>query len=148
MDPLSTLTAIMQLVSNAYSVSRELYQLVDAIRNAPTHITAMAQDIQSLYLVLGSLQGLLADLQKLSPLPGILPILESLQQPLSHCLFALDQLQQKLDKYSRPASDGKIRMRKWTAFRWQFTEKDALFWRENLLSYKLTLDIAVATANL
>ncbi|GKZ23551.1 hypothetical protein AbraIFM66951_007569 [Aspergillus brasiliensis] len=95
----------MQLVSNAYSVSRELYQLVDAIRNAPTHITAMAQDIQSLYLVLGSLQGLLADLQKLSPLPGILPILESLQQPLSHCLFALDQLQQKLDKYSRPASD-------------------------------------------
>jgi hypothetical protein len=145
---ISSIAGITRLVSNVYGVSRGLYQLFDAIKNAPMHVLGIARDVQSLHFVLGSLQGLLEDLQGSCIPSNVLPILETLQQPLDHCLFALQQLQLKISKYTKAASDGTVHMRKWTAFRWQFTEKDASAWKENLISYKLALDVAVATANL
>ncbi|KAJ9241307.1 hypothetical protein DTO271D3_8388 [Paecilomyces variotii] len=148
MDAIGIISGIMQIVTNVYSVSKGLYEFIEGIKNAPRHVLAIAQDVRGLYLVLGSLQGLLACLHQDSLPSNVLPMLESLQQPLDHCLFAFRQLQQKVGKYTKPASDGQVRMRKWTAFRWQFTEKEADVWREHLISYKLTLDVAIATANL
>ncbi|KAJ9263432.1 hypothetical protein DTO212C5_7617 [Paecilomyces variotii] len=148
MDAIGIISGIMQIVTNVYSVSKGLYEFIEGIKNAPRHVLAIAQDVRGLYLVLGSLQGLLACLHQDSLPSNVLPMLESLQQPLDHCLFAFRQLQQKIGRYTKPASDGQVRMRKWTAFRWQFTEKEADVWREHLISYKLTLDVAIATANL
>ncbi|KAJ9251010.1 hypothetical protein DTO195F2_7945 [Paecilomyces variotii] len=138
----------LNLQHGCHSVSKGLYEFIEGIKNAPRHVLAIAQDVRGLYLVLGSLQGLLACLHQDSLPSNVLPMLESLQQPLDHCLFAFRQLQQKIGRYTKPASDGQVRMRKWTAFRWQFTEKEADVWREHLISYKLTLDVAIATANL
>ncbi|KAJ9220449.1 hypothetical protein DTO169C6_7193 [Paecilomyces variotii] len=138
----------LNLQHGCHSVSKGLYEFIEGIKNAPRHVLAIAQDVRGLYLVLGSLQGLLACLHQDSLPSNVLPMLESLQQPLDHCLFAFRQLQQKVGRYTKPASDGQVRMRKWTAFRWQFTEKEADVWREHLISYKLTLDVAIATANL
>lgn len=148
MDAIGIISGIMQIVTNVYSVSKGLYEFIEGIKNAPRHVLAISQDVRGLYLVLGSLQGLLACLHQDSLPSNVLPMLESLQQPLDHCLFAFRQLQQKVGRYTKPASDGQVRMRKWTAFRWQFTEKEADVWREHLISYKLTLDVAIATANL
>jgi hypothetical protein len=143
---LSVVAGVTAIVVNVYRISKDVYDLIDAIKNAPRHVLAISQDIQALYLVLGSLQNLLEDLDSDHLHPNILPIFESLQQPLNHCFFAFRELQQKICRYTKP--NGQINRTRWAAFRWQFTEKDANLYRNHLASYKLTVSVALATANL
>jgi hypothetical protein len=145
-EPISIVAGVTTIVSNVYRISKDVYDLIDAIENAPKHILAVSQDVHGLYGVLGPLQGLLQDL-KVQKLPdNVFPIFEGLQQPLDHCFWAFRELQMKVCKYTKPTGD--IRRSKWAAFRWQFTEKDANSYRAHLASYKLTVDVALAAANL
>lgn len=148
MEPIDVISGIAQIVTTVYFVSKELYRFVDGIKHAPQRFLAIAQDVRSLYLVLGWLQGLLADFHQDRLPPNVLPILECLQQPLNYCLSAFRHLQEKISRRTTPVGDGRVEMTTWKAFRWHFTDKDANIWREHLLSYKLTLDIVFTTANL
>jgi hypothetical protein len=145
-EAIAIVAGVTTIVNNVWKTSKDVYDLIDSIRNAPKHILAISQDVQGLYMVLGSLQGLLRDLAGHNLPVTLIPIFESLQQPLNHCFFAFCELQQKINKYTKPA--GEINRTKWAAFKWQFTEKDANMFRDHLASYKLTVDVALATANL
>jgi hypothetical protein len=54
------------IVTNVWRVSQHLYELIDGIKNAPRHICAISEVVQGFYIVLGSLQGLLRDLDAVS----------------------------------------------------------------------------------
>jgi hypothetical protein len=145
-EPITIVAGVTTIVGNVWRISKDVYELIDGVGNAPKHIFALAQDVRGLYGVLGSLQGLLQDL-KVDCLPeNVIPIFEGLQQPLDHCFWAFRELQMKICKYIKPTGDP--RQSKWAAFRWQFTEKDTNVYRSHLASYKLTVDVALATANL
>jgi len=130
-EPITIVAGVTTIVGNVWRISKDVYELIDGVGNAPKHIFALAQDVRGLYGVLGSLQ---------------IPIFEGLQQPLDHCFWAFRELQMKICKYIKPTGDP--RQSKWAAFRWQFTEKDTNVYRSHLASYKLTVDVALATANL
>jgi hypothetical protein len=145
-EPLTIVTGVTALIVNIWRISQDVYDLIDGIENAPGHILAVSHDIKGMYMVLGSLQGLLSELDVDRLAPPIKGIFESLQHPLKHCVMAFRQLQYKLYKHTKPSRE--INRSKWSAFWWQFTEKDTVAWRGHFTSYKLTLDVALATANL
>jgi hypothetical protein len=83
------------------------------------------------------------------------PILESLKQPLDHCLSAFCELQQKINKYTKRSGDAKQSKRttfwwdtKKLSIWWEFTERDTAMYQSHLASYKSTIDIALTTATL
>jgi ABC-type hemin transport system substrate-binding protein len=54
-------SAIITLTSAAYASCQILSSTFDEIRNAPKRISALASDLEDLYLVLGTLQALVSD---------------------------------------------------------------------------------------
>jgi hypothetical protein len=145
-EPITIVAGVTTIVGNVWRISKDVSDLIEGIENAPKHILAVSQDVRGLYGVLGPLQGLLQDLKGDRLPENVVPIFEGLQQPLDHCFWAFRELQMKICKYTKPMGD--IRRSKWTAFRWQFTEKDTNAYRAHLASYKLTVDVAFAAANL
>ena len=79
-EPISIVAGVTTIVSNVYRISKDVYDLIDAIENAPKHILAVSQDVHGLYGVLGPLQGLLQDLKVQKRPDNVFPIFEGLQQ--------------------------------------------------------------------
>lgn len=146
-EPLLTLICgVSAIVSNAWKISKDLYELIDGIKNAPTHISAISGDLQGLYMVLGVLQGLLPSLDVNQLHRGLIPIFESLHLNMDNCFATLIETFKKLIRYTTVT--GEVKMSKWVAFRWQFKEKDIGLLRGHLAAYKMTVNLALATANL
>lgn len=143
---LAIIAGITTILSNLWNISKGLYELFSSIKNAPKHILALSQDVQGFYTVLGSLRGLLDNLSGDHLHSMLAPILESLQNPLDHCLSTICELQKKINKCTKPS--GEAKQSKWSAFRWEFTEKDTNMYRSDLASHKATIDLAVTTATL
>jgi hypothetical protein len=145
-EPITIIAGVISIVGNVWKISKDLYELIDGIMNAPRHIIAISNDVQALYVVLGTLQGLLNDVREGDQLQAAcVPIFETLQQPLDNCLSICTELSAKLNKYTKPTGD--VRRSKWTAFRWQFTEKETDTYRRYLAAYKSTVTIALTSAN-
>ena len=54
-------SAILSLVTTAYSSCQKLHSTFNRIRNAPKHIAVISSDLEDFYLVLGRVQTLLDD---------------------------------------------------------------------------------------
>lgn len=145
-EPITIVVGVISIVGNVWNISRDLYELIDGIINAPRNIIAISNDVQALYVVLGTLQDLFHDVKDGGRLHAVcVPVFETLQQPLDNCLSICKELSAKLEKYTKPA--GGIRRSKRTAFRWQFTEKKTDTYRRHLAAYKSTVTIAITSAN-
>ncbi|KAG9237222.1 hypothetical protein BJ875DRAFT_493517 [Amylocarpus encephaloides] len=145
-EPLSIIAAATAIVKEVSHLTKDLHNFIEGISQAPKHINALNQDVQSMYLVLGSLEGMLENLNQGSFPMTLCQALDSVRGPLQNCFETLKQLQRKLVKFTRPS--GVVYRSKWAAFRWQFTQKDANAWREHLSSYKLTVNMALSAANI
>jgi hypothetical protein len=146
-EPVITLiSGVTAIVTNVWRVSKDLYDIIEGIRNAPTHVRVIMVDVDGLYIVLGALQGLLPKVDASRLRADLVPVFESLQLNLNNCCSILIELSRKLIRYTNAA--GQISMSKWMAFRWQFTEKDVKEFRDHLTAYKMTVQLAISTANL
>jgi hypothetical protein len=56
---ITLISGVAAIVTNVWRVSKELYDIIEGIRNAPTHVRIIMVDVDGLYIVLGALQGLL-----------------------------------------------------------------------------------------
>jgi hypothetical protein len=141
---------VAAIVTNVWKVSKDLHDLINGIKNAPRHIQTISDDLRGLYVALGALQGLLPKLdtnrESTDLVPMFEPIFESLQLNLENCFHVLVETSTKLGRYTKPS--GGMGQNKWTAFRWQFKEKDIAELRGQLAAYKMTVNLALATANL
>lgn len=143
---LTVIAGVSAIVTNVWTTSRNLYELIDGINNAPRHIHAISADLQGIHMVLGALRGLVDDLSE-DKVPGeLIPMFESLEQNMDHCSSTFEQLNIKLSKYTKPS--GGANRSKWAAFKWQFTEKDTERYRAHLEAYKMTVNVALNAANL
>ena len=146
-EPVITLiSGVAAIVTNVWRVSKELYDIIEGIRNAPEHVRIIMADVEGLYIVLGALQGLLPNVNARRLRADLVPIFESLQTNLGNCCSSLIEFSRKLIRYTNAA--GQISKSKWMAFRWQFTEKDVKEYRDHLTAYKMTVQLAISTANL
>jgi hypothetical protein len=146
-EPVITLiSGVATIVTNVWRVSKDLYDLIEGIRNAPNHVRVIMVDVHGLYIVLGVLQGLLPNVDASRLRTDLVPIFESLQLNLNNCCSVLIELSRKLIRYTNAA--GEISRSRWLAFRWQFTEKGVKEFRDHLAAYKMTVHLAISTATL
>lgn len=146
-EPVITIIGgVAAIVTNVWKVSKDLHDLINGIKNAPRHIQTISDDLRGLYVALGALQGLLPKLDTSRVPTDLEPIFESLQLNLENCFHVLVETSTKLGRYTKPF--GGMGQNKWTAFRWQFKEKDIAELRGQLTAYKMTVNLALATANL
>jgi hypothetical protein len=145
-EPMTIVAGVITVVSNAWKISKDLYNLSEGIQSAPKHVLAVSADLKGLHSVLGSLRGLLDGLDDAQLSPALAPILENLQLPLDSCLTTFTQLSQTIHKFIKPSGDPS--RSKWKGFRWQFTDKDVGVLRNHLAAYKLTVDVGIAAENL
>jgi hypothetical protein len=144
-EPLTIITGVSTLLSNAVKLLKDVQSTVSTVKNAPAHITAICNDLEDFYSVLGTLQIIFDDewyfseqLQQTS--------LTNLQSVLGHCVSVFTNLQTIVNGFlnrGRLAEQGK-----WKRFNWtlQETEVDAL--KQELLAHKMTLNIEISLINL
>ncbi|KUJ16412.1 uncharacterized protein LY89DRAFT_734507 [Mollisia scopiformis] len=145
-EPVITLiSGLATIVTNVWKVSKDLHDLIEGIRNAPQHVRVIMDDVHGLTIVLGALQGLLPNVDASRFPTDLVPIFESLQLNLDNCFSILMELSRKLIRYTNAA--GEISKSRWMAFRWQFTEKGVNEFRSHLAAYKMTVQLAISTAN-
>jgi len=145
-EPLTIVTGVLSIVGNVWKISKDVYELIDGIKNAPAHIKAVSQDVRGLYVVLGALQQLLVKIEEKELPPAAMPVFELLDEPMNNCLTAFVELQKKINKYTKRT--GAINESYWKRSWWFFTEKDTNVYRVHLAAYKSTVTIALGAANL
>lgn len=144
-DPLSILAAVTGIAGLALHSARRLKEFVDGIQGAPHAVSALSRDLNALYNVLGTLTALLDDVN-LNPNPAQATFVPLLQAPLDNCVAALQDITLVIRRFTKPSGTAKIT--KWRGFAWNFREREVTALQTILMSYKSSLDIAIAVANL
>ncbi|KAF4632965.1 hypothetical protein G7Y89_g5165 [Cudoniella acicularis] len=145
-EALTIVAGVTTIVSNVWKISRDVYELIDGIKNAPVHIKAVSQDVRGLYVVLGSLQDILVKFEEEQQAPAAMPVFELLDEPMRNCFDAFLELQKKLNRFTKRT--GAINESIWKRSWWFFTEKDTNAYRVHLAAYKSTVTIALGAATL
>lgn len=147
-DPISIISGLTTVVATVWSLGKQLCDLIEGMKNAPRNIENITGELKGLHVVLGVLHGLLPQLDANKNNPDLVPIFEVLQSNLDDCCHDLQDLFEKLAQYSNPSGETNVKKRSWAAFRWQFKEKEIKELRDHLAAYKMTVNVALATANL
>lgn len=101
--------------------------------------------LHDFYLVLGTIQAILDDDDSAK---GILQpaTSETLQKVLKSSLAVFADISALIKPYSHQVN--KVDASKWGRLKWTFKEKDVEDLRRTLLAHKMTLNMAIAVANL
>ena len=137
-------SAILSLVTTAYSSCQKLYSTFDGVRNAPKHIAVISNDLEGFYLVLGTIQALLDDEESSA---GIVQYAQSknLCKVLEDCIVVFKDIEIIISEYQAHSKDPA--MRTWQRLKWTFKESEIKNLRSNLSGCKATLNVAISTAN-
>ena len=137
-------SAIVSLVSTAYSSCQKLYNTFDGLRNAPKHIATISNDLEDFYLVLGTIQELLND-EEFSASVVQYAQSENLCGVLSHCLTIFEDLNVIISEYQGHSKD--LKTGSWQRLKWTFKRSKVDDLRNNLMGCKATLNMAISVAN-
>jgi hypothetical protein len=148
MDPLSLASAastVIGIVAVALHGTRRMIEFIDGIQGAPQAVNALSRDLIALEKVLQTLNDVLShpDFQGNARRNELAALL---QDPLDNCTLALEDISLAIRPYTKPLGDS--RKSKWRGFTWSFREKEILTLQRMLMSYKSSLNMAVAVANL
>ncbi len=144
-DTVGLTSAIVSLVTNAYSTCQKLYSTFDGLRSAPKHITTISNDLEDFYLVLGTIQALLDD-EEFSA--GILQHAQStnLCNVLRNSVLVFKNLYTIVSEYQVHSRLPEIGP--WQRLKWTFKETEIRSLRLDLMGCKATLNMAISVANL
>ena len=137
-------SAILSLVTTAYSSCQKLYSTFDGVRNAPKHIAVISNDLEDFYLVLGTIQALLDD-EEFSV--GLVQYAQSknLCKVLEDCISVFKDFETIISEYQAHSKDPATGT--WQNLKWTFKESKIKDLRRNLSGCKATLNLAISTAN-
>ena len=142
MDPLSVIAGVLGIVSVAAQSSKVLYELIDAVRTAPTEITNISRDTHAFYSILFSLESSLKDSKIAAAIAedeGLTALVGNLREPLGNCTAILGQLMLKIQGFVRPLD----------AERWRFSSNDLKWWvgRKEILELTARVEATKVTLN-
>jgi hypothetical protein len=145
MDPMSITVGVISLVAVALHSTRRIIEFIDGIQGAPQAVKALSRDLNALEQVLQTLNDVVShpDFQSNTRRPNLAALL---QDPLNNCALALEDISLAIRPYTTPSGDS--RKSKWRGFTWSFREKEIVTLQRMLMSYKSSLNMAVAVANL
>lgn len=144
-EPLTIVTGVSTLLSNAIKLLKDVQSTVSAIKNAPAHITAICNDLEDFCSVLGTLQIILDD-EGYSSEPLQRTSLTNLQSILEHCVSVFTNLRRIVNGFSNRG--GVAEQGKWKNFNWTLQEAEVDALRQELLAHKMTLNIEISLINL
>jgi hypothetical protein len=145
-EAIGTASAIIQVVAACLQICQITTQLADQIKNAPKHIAAFRNDTTSFYAILGTLQSYLDHEDTAG---GILhsTTRNDVQDVLQNCIGIFQQFQYILGDYLKSTS-AVVPTPTWQRVTWTWKEKEVLQLRDQLSAHKITLNVAIATANM
>ncbi|KAH8706207.1 PAS domain-containing protein [Ilyonectria robusta] len=73
---------------------------------------------------------------------------DSLKAPLENCLDIFDEFMMTLQTYTQTSRDGTRRVRIWKKITWAFKDKEIQLFRDTILTYKASLNLAAHAATL
>ena len=136
-------SAIVTLVTTAYSSCQELYSTFDGVRNAPKHIAVISNDLQDFYLVLGTIQALLDD-EDFSAGIAQHSHTENLCKVLKDCIRVFNELNIIISNYQAHNRDSATGT--WQRLKWTFKESEIKTLRSDLMGCKAILNLAISVA--
>jgi hypothetical protein len=144
-DPLSLVASLVTLLSTGIKLSKTISQTVDLIKHSPKHIKMISADLKGLYHVLGILYSVISSDDTRA---GVLhsAVSDSLETTLSNIIQIFKELQMLVNSFveTRNRADPN----KWAVVKYAWKAEEVEAWRKQLVNHKLTLNIAIATANL
>ncbi len=154
-EALTIASGVGALVTNVYKLCFGVYQTIDGIKSAPKHLRTISQDLKAFYVVLGNLQGYL---DHKDTARGVLhPATSTDLNALLHtCMTTLQDLHIIINGFIRKfgteqSASKRARtddVTKWQSFRSSWKEGEIRTLRTHLADHKITLNIAIAVANL
>lgn len=136
-DPLTVATGLIAVVTATIQTSKALYQAVQSFKSHQSTVERLTRELLALSLVLESLaQHVAADEAPFRPL----------EYPMQRCTEACEGFKQLLDKSTRHYDGRRTSFRDWSKLR--FMSSDVDDFTDILASYKQTICIALADANL
>ena len=158
-DPFSIITAALSITSSAYNLCKTSSDLVSGIRDAPSHISHISEDLQTFYPVLRALQAAFKNVE-----PDADGLIEdtcaAVDRSLRNCVQMFCSLTLYVQKYKNleppdpgrkvryQDEDGRDVVGKWSSIKWEFHKREIESLSSTLLQCKETCQLAVTTANL
>lgn len=151
MDTASSVSALVGIILFGLSVAKHLYELIDAIRDAPAAVRAIARDAHAFYAIVFSLQTALDDDEvhyALERNDRLRRQLQTLYDPIRNCSVAFRDTLLKLQPCLARLEHAQRFMRARKRFRWYFVKNTVKEMAARLESTKATLNSALAVTTL
>lgn len=144
-EPVSIAAGVGSLLTSSYTLSKALYQAVDCILQAPTHLKLVSQDLKTFYLILSTLYEYL---QEEDTATGVVhpATCQDLKEALKQCVQIFQRLGELIAEFLR--NDATETVSKWQTVRYLWKQDEFSQLREHLMAQKTTLNLAVCSANL
>lgn len=144
-EPIAIAAGVGSLVTTAHALSKIIYENIDSVKKAPRHLRATSRDLKSFYCVLGNIAGFLGDTETAGGLlhPATLP---DLQDVLENCIRLFQELYTIVNEYLKDVKSADVA--RWHCVEWAWREKEVKVLQDCLSAHKITLNVAIATANL
>lgn len=144
-EPVAIAAGVASLLTSTYTLSKALYQAVDVILQAPTHLKLVSQDLKAFYSILSTLHGYL---QEEDTAAGVVhpATCRDLRETLTQCLQIFQQLGELIAEFLR--NDATEEVSKWKTVRYLWKQDEVSRIREHLMAHKVTINLAVCSANL
>lgn len=123
-----------------------LYNAISRIKKAPKHIDLLSRDLKDLDLILDTLQALFKDDEFSVGSPASLSQFENLAPVLQNCSSIFSGIQTIVDGYKSQGTSADLGT--WKRLQWTFKEKEIEGYRKDLVTHKMTLNIAISVANM
>ena len=138
-------SGIVTLVSAAYKTCGTLHKTLEGCRSAHAGIRALASDLEGFYLVLGTLRGVLED--EISSAAAAEAVMSgSVSKVLDQSMELFKEISTLVGTFN--CSEHKFAQEVWLKVLWNFQQKKLAAYRSQLMECKLTLNIAIAVANM
>lgn len=136
--------SIGTLISIAYKLAKSIYVTIDDTKDAPEYLKSVGRDLKAFYSILGSLYSYLSDEDTAV---GVLhPANSDLKDVLSECVRLFQDIQTITSEFITDKATGKLS--RWYLVKWPWKEKEVKRLRDHLSVAKVTLNVAISTANL
>lgn len=136
-------SGVLTLASAAYKSCQTVHNAIDGFRSASHQILALSSDLESFYLVLGTLQAALQD--EACPASAVeLAMSNGLSKTLEQSMEIFKKITAFIGAFKSPDADHHSA---WPKAKWVIKEKSILEIRKELMECKMTLNIAICVAN-
>lgn len=123
-----------------------LYNVISRIKKASKHIDLLSRDLKDLCIILDTLQALFNDNEFLVGSLASLSRFEDLEPVRDICMSILNDIRTMVDGYKSQGTSADLGT--WKRLQWTFKEKEIEGYRKDLVTHKMTLNIAISVANM